>query len=165
MPIERPLPGWLRGIYWVENALLVLMLALIIGLSIMQIVLRNGFDLGVIWADSLLRVLVLWMSLWGAMVASRDNSHISIDIVVRTLSGFPKRAVLFLTRLFSAAVCGAIAWYSLTFIQFEYEDQTIAFASVPAWLCESIIPLAFSVMALRFTISGVALFVPRKDAL
>jgi len=38
----------------------------------------------------------------------------------------------------------------LLFIGYEYEDGTIAFADVPVWLCQSIMPIGFGVMALRF---------------
>ena len=43
------------------------------------------FDGGVYWGDSAVRVMVLWVTMLGAMVASRDDSHIRIDLVGRFL--------------------------------------------------------------------------------
>ena len=37
----------------IEDALLVSLLLLMIGLAVFQIVLRNGFDAGIVWADPL----------------------------------------------------------------------------------------------------------------
>jgi TRAP-type C4-dicarboxylate transport system permease small subunit len=56
-----------------------------ISLAFAQIVLRNGFDGGIVWADSLLRIMVLWIALIGAVVASRDQRHINIDLISRFL--------------------------------------------------------------------------------
>jgi TRAP-type C4-dicarboxylate transport system permease small subunit len=53
--------------------LLVLLLLAMISLAFAQIVLRNGFDGGIIWADSLLRIMVLWIALIGAVVASQGS--------------------------------------------------------------------------------------------
>ena len=47
-------------------------------------------------------------------------------------------------------VCAIVAYYSIEFIQYEYEDGLIAFANVPVWLCETIIPVAFIIMSLRY---------------
>jgi TRAP-type C4-dicarboxylate transport system permease small subunit len=52
--------------------------------------------------------------------------------------------------LFAAVLCAVAAYHSVVFISYEYEDQTIAFAEVPVWLCQSIMPIGFGVMALRF---------------
>ena len=43
-----------------------------------------------------------------------------------------------------------MAWYGLQLVRLEYEDGFTAFGAVPAWMAESIIPLAFLVMGLRY---------------
>jgi len=62
--------------------------------------------------------------------------------------------------LVSSIVCLALAWHGMRFVLFEREDQAIAFASVPAWMCELIIPVAFGIMALRFFTGVLAQLVP-----
>ena len=69
----------------IEDGILVAILSLMIGLAALQIVLRNFFGAGIVWGDMLVRVLVLWIGLVGAMVAARQNKHISIDLVIRYL--------------------------------------------------------------------------------
>ena len=78
---------WIKRIHRIEDALLVLLLSIMIVLATTQILLRNFFDLGFVWADPLLRVMVLWLGMIGATVATRDNRHIRIDL----LSQFFKR--------------------------------------------------------------------------
>ena len=51
------------------------------------------------------------------------------------------------------------AFYAVSYIQYEFEDGTIAFGVVPVWICQSIIPVGFGIMALRF----LAALVPEKE--
>ena len=53
----------------------------ILGLSTTQIVLRNFFASGLFWADELVRLLVLWLAVAGALAATRDRRHIAIELI------------------------------------------------------------------------------------
>lgn len=142
----------LRALHWLEDAVLVTLLLAMIGVAVTQIVLRNGFDGGFLWAESFLRVLVLWIGLAGAMAASRTHRHINIDIIGRFLPALPAKIAEVFTALFTAGVAFTVAWAALDFVRVEHESPTIAFASVPTWVCESIMPFAFTVIGLRYLI-------------
>ncbi|MEM9621754.1 MAG: TRAP transporter small permease subunit [Pseudomonadota bacterium] len=58
-------------------------------------------------------------------------------------------------NLFTCAVLALFAWSSWQFVQFEIEDQTIAFANVPAWMCEIIMPVGAGIMALRYALQVI----------
>ncbi len=136
--------------FWLENSLMVLLLTAMILLAVGQIILRNVWDMGLSWSDPLLRIMVLWVGLLGAMAASRQREHISIDVLSHYLPVAWKRISRLVTDLFSAAICGLISYHAARFVLMEKEEGMIAFANVPAWWCEIIIPIAFGVMALRF---------------
>jgi len=125
-----------------------------LALAVVQILLRNFLDSGFLWAESFLRILVLWVAILGAMVATRQGNHISIDVVSRYLPYRMVLATTAATSLIAAIICAAMAWYAFEFVKFEYEDGAIAFGSVPSWLCETILPLGFAVMSLRFVVRG-----------
>jgi TRAP-type C4-dicarboxylate transport system permease small subunit len=134
----------------IEDSLLVLILSSMIVLAVFQIISRNLFSEGVVWIDPLLRTLVLWIGLSGAIVATRQDNHIRIDIFTKY---FPKhwlKIVHRLVYLFTLSICLLIAWHSARFVYSEYEYGTIAFASVPAWLNASIFPLSFFLIAVRY---------------
>jgi len=139
-------------LYQVEDAILVGLLTLMIGMSVTQIFLRNLFESGIVWSDVLVRILVLWVGLVGAMVASRQGNHITIDLLDRHLPVYAKPVVNFVVELFTAVICTVVVYYSLLFVQMEFVDGGKAFAQVPVWLCEAIIPFAFAVIALRYFI-------------
>ncbi len=153
--LSRILQRTKQQISLVESGLLVLLLTGMILLATLQIVLRNGWATGLSWADPTLRVAVLWITLLGAMAATRDDNHIQIDLLTRFLPEQLKGYARLVTDLFSASICGVLAWHGSRFVYFEWQDGSILFASVPAWACELIIPFGFAVMALRFLVSGL----------
>ena len=64
----------------IEDAILSALLLFMILLAAAQIFYRNLFDSGISWGDALVRILVLWVGLFGAMAASRKGDHIKIDL-------------------------------------------------------------------------------------
>ena len=66
-------------LYRVENGILAVLLLSMLAMAVLQILMRNLFETGIIWGDILVRILLLWVGLAGAMVASRQGNHISSD--------------------------------------------------------------------------------------
>jgi TRAP-type C4-dicarboxylate transport system permease small subunit len=139
----------------IEDSILVGLLLVMITLAVLQIFLRNFFNSGLMWGDSLVRVLLLWIGLMGAMVASRNDNHICIDVISRYLPFKIKKITTFIVHLFTAVITAAMAWFSLVFVRMEMADNLIAFARVPAWVCELIIPVAFAVISCRYMIFSI----------
>ncbi|HHM04403.1 MAG TPA: TRAP transporter small permease [Gammaproteobacteria bacterium] len=135
---------------WLENALITLLLIAVIVVATGQIVMRNAWDAGTAWSEPFLRVTVLWLGMIGALAATRGGNHIRIDVLSRFLPDGGKRAAVLITNLFSALVCGLIAWHAARFVFMEKADGVIAFAGVPAWVCEAIIPIGFALMGVRY---------------
>lgn len=148
----------MRILHRLEDLTLVLLLSTMIVTAVLQIVLRNTTGSALVWGDTLVRILVLWVGLVGAMVATRQNKHINIDVVTRHLSPDAARAVNGITLLSASLICLVTAWYSLLFVRMEFDFTTPAFANVPTWACQTIIPAAFLVMALRCLGLAVRLF-------
>jgi TRAP-type transport system small permease protein len=140
----------IRVVTWTENALLIAMLALMVLLAAAQILLRNVMDISIVGADHLLRLLVLWVAFLGAIAASREGKHIHVDAIARWLPGRVKSGVVAVTDLFTLSVCLVLAWQSVRFIQDARESGEMAFATVPVWLAALILPLAFTLIALRY---------------
>ena len=82
----------------IESFVLSLLLFSMIGLSSLQIILRNFFQGGFFDTEPLLRLMVLWIGLIGAVAASRVYKHIAIDVITRFLSQRNQLIVLALDR-------------------------------------------------------------------
>ena len=142
-----------------EDTALVLLAFVLLAISLLQIVLRNA-DIGMaLWTDSALRNLVLWLSLLGAMRASRLQEHITIDLITPLVSNLRLRRMLHsMIAVVCCAVCLVAAYYSASFIALEYQDNTpSAIPLMPSWSLQAIIPLAFMVMGVRFAFQAVGL--------
>ncbi len=158
MPTEKscPRPGrFLRLLHRLEDGLLVGLLLAMITMAFFQIVMRNLFGISIVWGEVMVRVMVLWIGLLGAMIASRKGEHIRIDLMARLMPGRFQTLVDAGLQLITAAVCALMAVHAFRFVRSEFEYGGTAFARVPAWVCESIIPAAFLVISLRY----LALFV------
>lgn len=147
--------AWIKRLHRIEDAILVSLLSVMIVLATAQILLRNFFDAGFIWADPLLRVLVLWLGLIGATVATRSDKHIRIDLLSHFFKRNTHRLIQSIIGQISAWTCLVIAWYGLTWIQLDYSDGVIAFAGIPAWILEIIVPLAFALIGLRYLVMSL----------
>ncbi len=138
------------GLAKVENGLIVLFLSAMILLSFGQVILRNFFDLGILWADILLRQLVLWVGFLGASLAVRENKHISISFIPNFLSERWKPFLARTVNAVSAIISGLLAYAAWSFVQFEYEGGAKLFLNIPAWAFQSVLPYAFAVISLRY---------------
>lgn len=149
-PGSAPRNPVLKVLDTVEDGLLVVLLTAMILLAAAQILFRNLFGGGLMWADPSLRVMVLWVGMIGAMVATRSDKQISVDAVSRFLSTRSRGAIRVLTDLFTAGVSLVVAWNAWRLVVDDRAAGTTLFASVPLWVCELILPVAFTVIALRY---------------
>lgn len=132
------------------------MLAILLGGLIIlaggQILLRNVFAEGFAWADPLLRILVLWVGMLGAVAASREDKHISIDVLSRVLKGRAHIIAQAIVAAFTAGVCLLLAWHAFRFVQDEYTWSDVEIAGVPVWFWEAIMPVGFALIAWRYLV-------------
>lgn len=157
------LPGkLLRAIQLLEDSAIVLLVVAMVALSLSSIVTRNLGMAGLTWAETAVRISVLWLAMFGALRASRERSHIAIDLVTHYTSGMVQHAIHFVVSIAAATICGVAAWYSYLFVQSEKADGMMAFLNVPAWACEAIIPFTLGMISLRFLLHSLKLPTPHE---
>lgn len=133
------------------GGLLAAILLVMVFLSGLQILLRNLFDTGLLWIDPLLRHLVLLLALTGAIVATGVKRHVQINALGRLLRGVARRASGTIVAVASAAICLALAHASLELLRDEIEFSETAFLGIPTWTIVAAFPVAFLVLAYRFS--------------
>ena len=143
-----------RALLRLEDAFLLVLVATIILLPILQIFSRLFDWQGLLWADQAVRLGVLWLALTGAMIASRHQKHIRIDLLQHFEDTRWYGWVQRVTHLCTAIICAVIAWYCAGLVIADYGYGDTAFVGLPLWICEAIIPVAFAVIALRFAVAA-----------
>jgi TRAP-type C4-dicarboxylate transport system permease small subunit len=138
-----------------EETLLVSLVILMVSLGFLQILFRNLISVGIVWIDSLVRHLVLWVALLGASVAIRENRHIIIDVLSGRVSPTYYSRIQGAVQLFSALVCLLLVYPAIRFVQNDYvAGKTLAFG-IPLWLSQAIMPAMMLVMGVRFLLQGL----------
>jgi TRAP-type C4-dicarboxylate transport system permease small subunit len=145
----------------IETALIALLVLAMVVLAGAQILLRNLFETGFAWADPLLRAMVLWAAMLGALAAARDDKHIGLDLLTHFLHGPAKRTARVIALLFAATVSAAMAWYGFNLVQVDFGGNTVI-AGIPGWVIEAILPAGFALLALRLAVR--AFMPPKSDA-
>lgn len=143
----------MNGIVRFEEMLLSLFLIVMILLACYQIALRWFTSGGIIWIDPLLRYLVLWSGLLGAVLATAKEGHISLDVIGYLLSDRVKDGIRVLTCAFSTVVSLFLLRATLLFIGSEIEFGSSGLFGLPSWGWNLIFPIAFAMISFHF---GVA---------
>ena len=152
-PLIYSLPaskGAFRCINNLENIVLSLILVTMIVLACTQIFLRTFLSSGLLWADPVLRYLVLWSGLLGAVAATGQGKHIALDILSRKTPKTIAPWLSLVTHIFSCLVSGGLTWAGILFIQGELEFGSAGPLSQPLWLWNSIFPLAFCLITIKY---------------
>ncbi len=87
-------------------ALLVIMLAMVLG----NVILRYGFGTGITVSEELSRTMFVWITFVGAVVASREGTHLGVDSVVAHLPRRGKIVCAALSELIILGCCVLVFW-------------------------------------------------------
>lgn len=135
-----------------ENAVLVILLGALMLLAVGQIAMRVFFSFGFIWADELVKLLVLWIALVASIAASRNDRHLRIDVVSHFVAAKYARVPRLIVDAFAAFMCGILAWQSWRYVQLTIEFEDTVLVDLPAWIAYGLLPLSFALMCYRFVL-------------
>ncbi len=127
----------------IETGLLCLVVAMMIGLAILEIVMRYGFNKNLLWKHLMLQNLTLWLCFLGAALASSEKKHISIDVLSRILPENTTRYISYIIDFLSLIVVSILAYYGFDFLTKEQESSATLIGSIPLWWTKIIIPIGF----------------------
>jgi TRAP-type C4-dicarboxylate transport system permease small subunit len=144
-----------RSIAKAEKLVVVVLLSLMILVAFVQIALRNFWATGLTWGDPFVRYMVLWVGFIGAALATHQGKHIKIDVLSHWLPPRANDVLQSLLNLVSAGICGLLALSAARFVRFEAQLGGTTFLTLPTWIPQIIIPVAFGIMALRFVLAAV----------
>ena len=136
----------------VERLLLTILVTGMVVLAALQILLRNIWHTGLNWAEPLLGLALLWLTMLGALAAAGLGRHLAIDLVAALLprrwSGWLARA----TSLVAAVVCVFLAWAAGRYVGFQRDMDLSVVLGLPVWKHYMVIPVVFWMMAFRFAV-------------
>lgn len=154
-----------------EGGLLVAILSFMVVMSFAQVALRQLFGTGLLWADTLLRHLVLWVGFLGASLAAAQGKHFAWEPPEptppggeRSPGGPPLPSSGSALRRLAAQLCAALVAALLVkaswrFLLEERAAGAVLFhvgpAAAPAWIFAAIIPAGFALVGLHLLLRGL----------
>ena len=91
----------LKGMEWLLICIFGLMVVLVFG----NVVLRYGFNYGIIFSEEVSRFLFVWMVFLGAVLTLHSNGHLGVQMVVKLLPQAGKKVCKFIGDLTTLACC------------------------------------------------------------
>lgn len=95
-----------RVVHEIEETVIALILGLMVIITFINVVLRYGFNTGLIWGLEMTGFLFAWLVLFGISYAVKVTAHLGVDAIINMVSA-PMRRVL---TLLAAAICIAYAF-------------------------------------------------------
>ena len=135
----------------IEEGLMATFLAFMTVLTAIQVVLRYGFNTGLIWSLEATTYSFAWLVLLGMAYGVRTRSHIAFDLVMSRLKG----RTLKVATTFALLICIAYALLMLyggsvlvwRLVELGNEARDLPFKR---WILTSMIPIGFGLLAFRF---------------
>jgi TRAP-type C4-dicarboxylate transport system permease small subunit len=93
--------GLVRFLEWVLIGILGFMVILVFG----NVVLRYGFNSGIVFSEEVSRFLFVWMVFLGSVLMLRDNGHLGVHTVTKMLPLWGKKACKLVSDLTVLACC------------------------------------------------------------
>jgi C4-dicarboxylate transporter DctQ subunit len=78
---DIPLRWLLRGLSWIIGFLLFMQVVVILG----QVLLRNVLGLSLVWSEELARYLTIFLTFLGGAIATANDEHVVVDVIVNLL--------------------------------------------------------------------------------
>lgn len=124
---------------WVTRSLevcIVLCLACMALMVFGNVVLRYGFNSGIAFSEEISRLLFVWLTFLGTILASREHAHLGVDSLVKRLPHGARQACILVSGVLMILMCGLLFWGSLKQTEINLDNAMpvsgIPYASVYA---------------------------------
>lgn len=134
-----------------DEWLIALLLAAMTLLTFAQVVMRYVFNSGFTWAQELTTILFAFMIFIGISYGVRVGAHIGVDALIGIFTPRVRRVVSTIAVLLCLLYAGMVIYGSFQYVMkmkkigIELEDMP-----VQMWLVRAILPVGFTLLALRF---------------
>ena len=108
-----PLSGFKRFVNEFEETAIALILGLMTVLTFINVVLRYGFNTGIIWGLEMVTFLFAWLVLFGMSYAVKVTAHLGGDAIINLFGAGPRRVLAVVAGVICVLYAGLLlkgAW-------------------------------------------------------
>lgn len=141
----------MRWLGYLEEALVIFLMAAMTLVTFMQVVARYVFNYSFVWALELTGVLFAWLIFIGMSYGVRVGAHIGVDLLVKALGAGAARIVGSLAAGLCIAYALIVTWGGFQYVS-KMHDVGILMQDLPVqqWIPRLVVPLGFALLAFRF---------------
>jgi C4-dicarboxylate transporter DctQ subunit len=141
----------MRWLEYVEEALVIVLMAAMTVVTFMQVVARYVFNYSFVWALELTGVLFAWLIFVGMSYGVRVGAHIGVDVLVRALGPKPARIVGCVAAALCIVYALIVTWGGYQYVS-KMHEVGILMQDIPIaqWIPRLVVPLGFGLLAFRF---------------
>ena len=139
----------IQVVHGFEDLLLTIGLLLMAVFPLIEIGSRLMGIVGLSGSTDYVRHLTLWVAFMGAIVAAREDQHLSLHAGIDILPAQVKRIVKIIATVIATAVCGLLEWAGLEFVRSVYGAPTQIAGWIPQWVAIVIMPIGYICLAPR----------------
>jgi C4-dicarboxylate transporter, DctQ subunit len=133
-----------------EEAFMVVVLAVMTLLTFVQVVLRYLFGTGFVWSLEVTTYLSAWLVLIGMSYGVRTQAHIAVDVMTSRLPPRAARGVALLALLVALVSCVLMTYGSAVFVERLFAlGNDARNIPLPRWLLTAVMPFGFGLLAVR----------------
>ncbi len=134
-----------------EHGALIAVLALAALIPLTDFVGRPFGNLHLPGGAAYLQQLVLWTAFLGGLLTTREGKHLTLSTTEFLGSGRLRAWLQGATTLVAGGVCLVLAYAALKVVQANREEvKLLPGLGLPTWVSECVMPVALTLMALRF---------------
>jgi TRAP-type C4-dicarboxylate transport system permease small subunit len=142
--VEKLFRRFITWIEWWTVLLLVLMVALVC----FGVFFRYALKASLIWYDEFASYLLVWLTFYGAVVASHRRRHIGFEVVIEKLRPNARKAADFIGELFVLGFQIVLFYYGWQLVEKMGADTAISLPWIKmAWIY-SVLPITGGLMLL-----------------
>ena len=110
-----------------------------------QVILRYGFSSSLSWVEEVARLLLVWTTCLGAVYATRQGMHTSIEFFTAKAKGRLKLGIIVVSNLSALSFFAVAVWYGVQYARMGVIQSSGALG-IPMVYMYSAIPVAFTLM-------------------
>ena len=137
--------------HWVRGMVSAMGMAMA-GIVAVQVFCRYSLNHSLFWSEELARILLVWITFFGATVAYYHQAHPGVDALFRRLPPGGQKILALMSHLAALALFSVMVWYGTGFAWFVRLQITPALGW-PKWVIMGAVPLS----GLVFLVHSLAL--------
>ena len=148
-PPDRPPSTFIRIFHGIENAVVVLALAVMVLLPLLEIVLRKAWQTGISGSSSFVQHGSLVVGLIGGAIAARQGRLLSLSAAQLLPRGWPSAVARAFSGIVAAVISAMLCVAGVQLVLAEREVGKILAYGIPVWTLQLMMPIGFALITAR----------------